>query len=329
MKRIPLFLSVILLITTFLAGCGTKEEVVTAEHGVSVPDKITFGYVPSAGILQVLYIIAKENELFEAEFIDKAIEIEHREFQSGPVLIEAMRGNSIDIGHVGDQPYIQAVANGSELTAISLHSIGDKNYGLVVPEGSEITSSADLKGKKVAVTLGSIGHRILDLYVTKNDLTFNDIEAINIPPADIQNTLAAKNVDAAIIWEPWISQIEQGNIGHQIEDTVGLKRNINPTVATTEFTEKYPEVTQQIVDVYKEALVWVEENPQEATELVAADAGFDADIFSEAMKDEEYIVEITEEAIASMEDTTEFLLQQEIIRSEIDIRDYIDLSFTE
>lgn len=333
MKKSKIFLVVLLLVTTILAACGSKEEeakTTTKEttESVATPEKITFGYVPSAGILQVLYIVAKEKQLFETEFKDDGIELEHRNFQSGPVLIEAMKGNSIDIGHVGDQPYVQAVANGSELTAISLHSIGDKNYGLVVPEGSDIKSSADLKGKKVAVTLGSIGHRILDLYLTENGYTMADVEAVNIPPADIKNTLAAKNVDAAIIWEPMISQIEQENIGKQIANTEGLKRNVNTTVATSAFVEKYPEVTQRIVDVYKEALTWVQENPEEAAKIVAEDTGFEEKMFYAAMLDEEYIVDITEEAIVSIEDTTQFLFDNEVIRDEINIRDFIDTSFT-
>lgn len=331
MKKSKLLLALLLLVSTILVACGSKEKETTTANPSreqAIPEKITFGYVPSAGILQVLYIVAKEKQLFETEFKDDGIKFEHRNFQSGPVLMEALKGNSLDIGHVGDQPFIQAVANGTKLKAIALHSIGDKNYGLVVPEGSSVQSSKDLKGKKVAVTLGSIGHRILDLYLTENGYTMDDIEAINVPPGDIKNTLAAKDVDAAIIWEPWISTIEQEGIGKQIASTEGLKRNVNPTIATATFVEKYPEVTQRIVNVYKKSLTWIKENPEEASKIVAKDAGFDEEIFANAMKDEEYIVEITEEAIESMEDTTKFLLDNEVIREKTNIRDFIDSSFT-
>jgi len=329
MKKSKILLVVLLLVATVLAACGSKEQKETTADtkGPAIPEKITFGYVPSAGILQVLYIVAKEKQLFETEFKDDAIKIEHRNFDSGPVLTEALKANSIDIGHVGDQPFIQAVANGSKLTAIGLHSIGDKNYGLVVPEGSSVKSSKDLKGKKVAVTLGSIGHRILDLYLTENGYTMKDIEAINVKPGEIKNTLATKDVDAAIIWEPWISIIEKEGIGKQIASTEGLKRNVNPTIATTAFVKDYPEVTKRIVGVYKEALTWVKENPEEAAKIVAKDAGFDETIFANAMKDEEYIVEITDEAITSMEDTTQFLLDNKVIPNELKIQDFIDTSF--
>lgn len=326
MGKSKVLLALLLVVATVLVACGSKEEK-TETTGPNVPEKIKFGYVPSAGILQVLYIVAKDKQLFETEFKEDGIELEHRNFQSGPVLMEALKGNSLDIGHVGDQPFIQAVANGTKLTAIGLHSIGDKNYGLVVPEGSSITSSADLKGKKMAVTLGSIGHRILDLYLAENGYTMDDVEAVNVPPGDIKNTLAAKDVDAAIIWEPWISIIEQEGIGKQIATTEGLKRNVNPTIATTKFVTTYPEVTQRIINVYKEALTWVQENPEEAAKIVAKDAGFDEAIFANAMKDEDYIVEITEEAIISMEDTAKFLLDNGVIRSEVTIRDFIDTSF--
>jgi len=330
LKKSKLLLALFLLVTTMLAACASKEKETittnpTAEQ--SFPEKITFGYVTSASILQVLFIVAKENKLFETEFKEEGIKFEYRNFPSGPVLMEALKGNSLDIGHVGDQPYIQAVANGTKLTAIGLHSIGDKNYGLIVPEGSSVHSSKDLKGKKVAVTLGSIGHRILDLFLTENGYTMDDIEAMNMPSSDIKNAIEAKRVDAAIIWEPWISTIEKGGFGRQIATTEGLKRNVNPTVATTAFIDKYPEVTQRIVNVYKEALKWVKENPEEAAKIVAKESGFDEAIIAKAMKDEDYIVEITEEAITSMEDTTKFLLDNGVVRNSINIRDFIDTSF--
>lgn len=329
MKKFKVLSLLLIVLTLVLSACGSKtENEATTTTKDAKPETIRFGYVPSAGILQVLYIVAKENKLFEKEFKNDGIKIEHRNFESGPVLVEALKGKSIDIGHVGDQPFIQANANGTPLKAISLHSIGDKNYGLVVPNNSTIKSPKDLKGKKVAVTLGSIGHRILDLYLTQNNLTMSDVEAVNVPPADIKNTLAAKNVDAAIIWEPWISKIENEKIGKQISDTEGLKKNVNPTIATAEFVEKYPEITQRIVNVYEEARKWVAENPEKAAAIVAKDAGFDKEIVYNAMKDEEYTVKITDDAISSMEDTAKFLKDKNIIRKDVNIKDIVETRFT-
>lgn len=324
MKKRFIKLCAILFILIFgVTGCGQASQTKNGKN----PSVIRIGYVPSAGILQVLPIVAKEKGWFDEEFKGSNTKIEFTEFKSGPVLMEAFASQNIDIGHIGDQPIFSSRANGVDVKAIALHSQGDKNYGLVVTEKSGIKKLEDLKGKKVAVTLGSIGQRIFNLYLEKYGLNQKDVEVVNVPPADIKNTLQTNNVDAAIIWQPWIGAIEKEKIGRQIADTKGLKLNVNITIATADFINKYPEDTKKLLKVYLKTEKWVNENKKEAAKIVAKVMKMDENIVFEAMQKEQYVVKISPQAIDSMEDTSKFLEKIGVIREPVPAKDCVELKF--
>lgn len=324
-KKLKFLLGMSLVLSLVLMGCGAKKQL-TGE-GSQGPEKIRVGYVPSAGILQVLPIVGRDKGWFDQAFEGSPTGVEFIEFKSGPILMEAFTAGSLDIGHIGDQPIFTARANGLDVKAFALHSEGAKNYGLVAREGSGLDRVEDMPGKKIGVTLGSIGHRIFNLYLDEYGLNEADVEVVNIPPGDIKNTLESGNIDGAIIWEPWIGVIEKEKIGRQIADMEGLKKNVNITIASEDFMEAYPEETLKILEVYEKTMDWVNDNKEEASRIVAKEMDLDSDIIFRAMEKEDYLIDISDEALASMEDTLNFLEKIQVLREPIKLEDCVDLSF--
>lgn len=336
-KKILSLLSAVLVLSMFITGCNSssakekedtsiKKEEAKNDSGKN-PESIRIGYVPSAGILQVLPIVANDKGWFQEEFKDTNTKIEFIPFKTGPVMMEAFTAKKVDIGHIGDQPIFSNRANGVDVKAIGLHSIGEKNYGLVVTNKSGAKSFKDLKGKKIGVSLGTIGQRIFNLYLEKYGMNEKDIEVVNIPPAEMKTALETNNVDAGIIWQPWIGVIEKNNIGKQVDNTEGLKSNVNITISTEEFMNKYPEATKKLLKVYIKAEKWVNENKGEAAKIIAKEMKLDEDVILSAIEKEQYVVAISQDAIDSMEDTSKFLEKIGVLRESVPAKDCVELKF--
>jgi NitT/TauT family transport system substrate-binding protein len=73
--------------------------------------------------------------------------------------------------------------------------------------GPSIKKPADLKGKKVAVTLGECNEVLLQKALQAGGLTEKDVNMVNMDPDAAGTALKAGNVDAAVTWEPWITQL--------------------------------------------------------------------------------------------------------------------------
>ena len=127
---------------------------------------IRYGYQP--GHAQIL--IADQKGFFAEEFGKDSITLSLSKFASGPALVTAITAGQLDIGQVGDQPAIQAKANNVDIKIIAKYLSSDKVNSLIASKASGIKSIADLKGKKVGVTIGSTAHQLLYIYLASVSL---------------------------------------------------------------------------------------------------------------------------------------------------------------
>jgi NitT/TauT family transport system substrate-binding protein len=80
----------------------------------------------------------------------------------------------------------------------------------------DIKSIKEMKGKKVAATLGQCNQLLLSKALDKAGLTEKDINLVNMNPDDAGAAFAAGQLDAAVTWEPWITKVSGEQKGHVI-----------------------------------------------------------------------------------------------------------------
>jgi sulfonate transport system substrate-binding protein len=289
------------------------------------PESIRIGYVLSAS--QAKLLVAKELGWIDEEFAKDGIKVNIEKFLSGPPIVEAIAGSRLDFGQVGDQPAIQAKTNNNDIKVVGVTSWTVKGEGLVVPYGSNIKSPRDLKGKKIGVPVGSTSHRLLYLLLKANGLTPKDIKEVNLTPPDIKTALIAKNIDAAALWEPWISTFEIENIAQQTADGTGLTRIVNVIAVSSAFAKEYPEVVQRLLKVYVRAEKWIKQNPKKTEEIVAKLTGFKPEILAKAVPKYDYETTLSHETVKSLALTGKFLKDNKLIRKDIEINELVDTGY--
>ncbi|MEA5008281.1 aliphatic sulfonate ABC transporter substrate-binding protein [Clostridium tyrobutyricum] len=325
MKKISSIISLFALIIFLITGCGNTNKSGTLNNQKQAkPKEINIGYQP--GLNHALLIVAKQKGWFKDEFQKDGITVKFQSFVSGPPMIEAFAGNRLDIGQVGDQPAIQARANNIDIKAIALYGSGYLS-GLLVPNGSSIKSVKDLKGKKVGVTIGSTGHILLIKLLESAGLTTKNINVINLQPPDIKTSLASKNVDAAVTWEPFVSNTEIDGTAHQIADGKNLRLDTNLIIARNSFAQRYPDIVKRILKVYEKSQKWVQSNPDEAKNIVAQDIKMQKNVLDKAFPKENFDIKFTDTVTKSLIDTDTILRKNKTIRKDVDINDLIDKSY--
>ncbi|HEY1412313.1 MAG TPA: ABC transporter substrate-binding protein, partial [Rhodopila sp.] len=150
-----------------------------------------------------LLMTAKANKVLESLLGPKGVGVEWVEFQFGPPMLEAMRVGSIDVGGVGDTPPVFAQAAHADLRYIAAN-LGSPQ-SILLPPGSKIQSLTDLKGKRLAFGRGSSGHDFALMALEKAGLRYDEIEPVNLGPADAGAAFERGAIDAWSIWEPYAS----------------------------------------------------------------------------------------------------------------------------
>ena len=85
---------------------------------------------------------------------------------------------------------------------------------LAKADNNSMNSDADMKGKKIATVIGSTGHNLIKKLLSKNGLTFDDIELINIAAGDAGIVLSTGQVDAVVVGHCHASVTELKDVQH-------------------------------------------------------------------------------------------------------------------
>jgi sulfonate transport system substrate-binding protein len=127
-----------------------------------------------------------------------------------PDVIQAFRGNSIDVAYSSDTGAIFSLAsnqhpNFSVVMALPMTETYPLDGAVVVGRNSGVKSLADLKGRKVAVSPGTGAQFMLAQWLEKSGLKYADIQPVNLSSADALAALDSGQVDAWAAYEPFIS----------------------------------------------------------------------------------------------------------------------------
>jgi NitT/TauT family transport system substrate-binding protein len=151
-------------------------------------------------------------------------------------------------------------------------TILDESYGAdAIVAGPRIHSAEDLKGKRIAYTRGSPSEFFLIEFLQKHSMSLNDIQRVEVDdPGRAGEALVSGSVDAAVTWEPNISQIVQSGKGRILESTrttPGLIVDI--MVVSPRAYEQRKKDIQTFVSGWLKAVDYIKEHPDTSYPVMA------------------------------------------------------------
>lgn len=114
-------------------------------------------------------------------------------------------------------------AKGNEdLVAIYLLDTSSGADAVVAAKG--IDTPAQLKGRKIAVTLDEVNHMLLLAALERGGVKPEEAQLVNFNAEDAGAALLAGKVDAAVTWEPWVTKAkgDGGKVVYSSADTPNL-----------------------------------------------------------------------------------------------------------
>lgn len=324
-RLIAFSLSVLLAFS--MAACGKPEpksektEAQTSAQPTEKPKEIHIAYQNSS----IPILLAKAKGLYEEEFKKDGIEVKYDLYLSGPPMIEAFSGGRADFAHTGDMPPVNARSTGVDIKVIGRAGYTPAGNALLVKPDAPYQSVSDLKGKKIAVQVGSSAHHFLIALLQKNGLKSSDISLVNLPASDHQNALTNNSVDAVATWEPWTSILENAKAGKVLADSSsGVKRYIGVFLARNEFAKKYPDVAERFLKVNEKAAQILKNNQDEALTLISQESKIDKQSLSRLVKSSDWDTKITPEDISALQNVKDFLKETNVLKKDFDIHELFD-----
>ncbi len=254
----------------FAAAAMAVATGAPSTSAAQTPVKLKAGMV--TGVDQVGLPIALERGFFEKHGLDVTVA---RPYATGVDALNALQAGESDIVQVG-VPMIGAVLRGMDLVALGNYSgnatkLGsDATMALVAREGSGIDKAdlATLKGKRIAVSFGTINHLYALALIEKAGLTPADVTLVNTPPPDMTVALLSKGIDAFSAWDPWPIVAQKDVPGAYLVIRGGDAISyLGFNVATRGWVEKNGETIEKFLAAVSEADKWMRANPKQAAQV--------------------------------------------------------------
>jgi NitT/TauT family transport system substrate-binding protein len=153
---------------------------------------------------------------------------------------------------------------------------------------NDIQSIADLKGKVVAFAERTVSQFYLNVLLRDAGLSQADIETVNMSGDDAGNAFLMQEVDAAVSWEPWLTQGKEAAHGHLLADTSEQPGLVADCLLTrTDVLDDRLVEFRALTRAWDAALDYVAAHPDEANAIMARNVGGwleDPAVFAETLK---------------------------------------------
>lgn len=273
MKKSPLAVLAAITTATALAltGCVAGENAGTD----SAPaDGVWSGSTLSIDFATYnpLSLIIREQGWLEETFGDD-VDVTWTQSLGSNKANEGLLAGALDVGSTAGSAALLARSNGSPIQTIAIYSQPEW-AALVVGPDSDIQSVEDLRGKTIAVTIGTDPYFFLLQALDEAGIGLDEVDVQNLQHADGGAALLNGTVDAWSGLDPMMAANEI-NSGASL-----VYRNIDFNTygflnATESFITDHPDLAQAVVDAYEKARAWFLENPEESAALLAEVAGID------------------------------------------------------
>jgi sulfonate transport system substrate-binding protein len=287
------------------------------------PVVVRIGYQPTSSAI----ILGKAKGFYDQAFAKAGAKVEYDLFLSGPLAVEAAAGDHVDLLNVGNIPPIIARANGIDVKIIAKSAFNPATNAVLVSPDSSIHTIEDLKGKKIAVQVGSSVHYFLSQVLAEKGMTLADVQLVNLPGPDQGPALESGNVDAIVLWMPYRTQLEMAGKARVLVDSAHFSGGIGVYMVRNEFGKQNPKLVQCFLKATKQANNYLKKNPQEALKLLAANSQFPEAILAKSLEGFDWSMGIKPSDVEAMNGIKQFLKTTKVIRKDFVIQELFDTSY--
>lgn len=253
-----------------------------------------------------LIIIAQKYDFFS----QKGLEVTLKELPSGRMAMDSMFKGDCNIAHTSETPAVASSFNRNDFKIISMISYSDNNNKIIARTDAGIQKPEDLKGKRIGTSEGSASFFFLQVFLSKNGITNDDVTIVFMPPEEAPNALADRDIDAFSQGEPYVSRTKR-LLGDKtiVFAQPGLNVITSDLAALNSFIEEKPEVIDRLLLALIQAEEFFKKNPEETIKILSKQYGIDESDLSAILKDTRLRIALDVSLVFAMEDRARWMIQ--------------------
>jgi sulfonate transport system substrate-binding protein len=285
--------------------------------------------------LRVGTLAGTTRALFAASGLDQDLpyRIEWSVFPTGPQLVEAQRAKAVDIGLTADTPPIFAQAANTPVKIVAVERLRDLQkspLAIVVRKHSDITTVAQLRGRRIGLTQGTILQYLVVKVLQREGIRYADIAAVNIPPEDSVAALRRGDVEALASIDPTLARTTAAVDARILVTGAGYTAGVNYQLVRTEVLEdrRRAEVILDYLRRSVRAREWADRHRDEWAQAYARLNNIPVDLASIVQDRARYgYVPITDDIVDGQQEQADTFFTLGLLPRRLDVAEMFDRRF--
>jgi len=183
---------------------------------------------------------------------------------------------------------------GTTATSHDIRLVADKSKG--------IASIADLKGKRVGVSVGTNGEYFLSRLLTRNGVEQDAITWVDLKPQEMDAAMSAGNVDAVLTWTPFVNNVKRV-LGDRLAEFDGQPGEdfYFLVLGQQAWLTAQPKVAERVMLALVWAKEWIIANPEEAKTYMVSKFGVPPADIGPLMEEIRFSIDLPQALLSALE----------------------------
>ena len=228
------------------------------------------------------FFYAQDKGLFDKY----SLPIELISFSDNRQKIDYWKSDKIDVLNVTVDTALRLMKEMPDVEIIAGLNISHGGDALISRENIEPIRK--IKGKKVALERGEISEFFLKYILYKNGLKLGDVVIKDMKGDEIGTALINGSVDAAVLWEPWLSKAIELSRANIIVTSRDYPVFADVLIAKKNFIEKHREKLDKLRSIWRESVEFYSKDNKDFIRSVAPIVGLSSQELGHQLKKIEF-----------------------------------------
>ena len=274
-NKVLITLFTVFLLLLIVIAFKLSEEPITPQP--IVLEKVTIATTFSS-IVSYSIFVAQNKGFFKHEGLDVSL----LNLSHGTANLNAILQGKADIAASSETPFLRSVVAKNDLSIIATTFTAEHHLALVARKDHGINSFQDLRGKTIAVTMGSNGEYFLDILLSMNGMIADQVTRKHVKPLKIVQAITSGSVDAIVTWAP--THQEAQNILGDNSQVFYADEIYSPSfivVATQNYIQDNPIILKKFLMALDKASKFILSSPAEARKIVSKQSKIDISLLED------------------------------------------------
>ena len=265
-------------------------------------DSIRLGFQPNQTASEVYVALDK------GFFARNGLEITIKDYETGVLAAEGMINGEVEIAGCAEIALVQKAFEKKPVSAITVANEVESFY-MVANRNRGIENIADLKGKRIGVSLLTISAFFLNRFLTLNGISPGSVTMVDTGIPQSAGALASGAVDAVVVVEPYASDAKKAIGANAVSWDVQSNQPVfGIFVASNAWIAEHPDLVKRFLNAIDQASAFIAEQQDEAKAVIKNRFDYSDEYLASVWPENSFELFLDQPFIIAMEDEARWMI---------------------